>query len=92
MSVAVAEEPRILHTIPGRLRVHLPEWSGQGKRQIETYLRQVQGVRTVQANAVTGNVIIQYDPTVTNEQNILKEVQAFDLNMTDTPDPEPPPR
>jgi hypothetical protein len=30
MSVAVAEEPRILHTLPGRLRVHLPEWSGQG--------------------------------------------------------------
>src|SRR5438552_3128255 len=100
MSVA-AEEPRhsetqwsafqLLHTLPGRLRAHLPEWSGQGKRKIETHLRQVQGVRSVQANPLTGNILIQYDQTVTNEQTILKELQAFDLDTTNTPDPEPPP-
>src|SRR5437899_1152765 len=77
MSVAVAEEPRILHTIPGRLRVHLPAWSGQEKRKIETHLRQVQGVRKVQANGLTGNILVQYDPAVTSERTILKEVQAF---------------
>ena len=91
MSIAVAEEPRILHTIPGRLRVHLPTWSGQGKRQIETHLRQLHGVRSVQANTLTGNVLIQYDPAMTNEQTILAEAQSFDLNTTDEPEPEPPP-
>ncbi len=48
MSVAVAEEPRVLHTVPGRVRVHVPGWSGQGKRSIETRLREVQGVRSAQ--------------------------------------------
>ncbi len=101
MSVAAAEEHRhsetqgsgfqLLHAIPGRLRVHLPEWSGRGKRRIETHLRQIQGVRSVQANPLTGNILIQYDPTAMNEQAILKEVQAFDLNTTNEPDLEPPP-
>ena len=101
MSVAAAEESRhsetqwsgfqVIHAIPGRLRVHLPAWSGQGKRQVETHLRLAQGVRSVQANALTGNVLIHYDPAVTNEQALLKEVQAFDLDTTNTPDPEPPP-
>ncbi len=59
MSFAVAEEPRVVHTLPGRLRVHVPEWSGQGKRSIETQLRQVQGVRSVQANNLTSNILIQ---------------------------------
>ena len=90
MSVA-ADEPRILHTIPGRLRAHLPEWSGQGKRKLEMHLRQVQGVRSVQANSLTGNILIQYDQTVINEPTILKELQVFDLDTTNTPDPEPPP-
>src|SRR5579859_1937404 len=91
MSSAVAEETSILHSIPGRLRVHLPAWSGQGKRQVETRLRQSPGVRSVQANTLTGNILVQYDPAKTNEQTILKEVQALDLNTTDAPEPEPPP-
>ncbi len=77
MSVALAEKPCILHTIPGRLRVHLPGWGGQGKRNIETRLRQVEGVQNVQANALTGNVLIQFDPAVTNEQSILAVVNAL---------------
>jgi cation-transporting ATPase I len=89
MSVAVAEEFRILHTLPGRLRLHLPEWSGQGKRGIEAHLRNMQGIRSVQANSVTGNVLIQYDPAVMNEQAILAEVRALDLNTMTQPEPEP---
>lgn len=44
MSVAIAEEPRVLHTLPGRLRVHVPGWSGQGRR---TLLGAVAGSTTV---------------------------------------------
>jgi hypothetical protein len=58
MSVAVTEGPCILHTLPGRIRVHLPELTGQSKRAIEIRLRQIQGVRSVQANALTGNILI----------------------------------
>lgn len=91
MSTAITEEAPVLHSIPGRLRVHLPAWSGQGKRQLETRLRLAPGVRSVQANTLTGNILVQYDPAVTNEQAILQEVQALDLNTIDATEPEPPP-
>src|SRR5260370_38770174 len=71
MSVAVAEEPRVLHTVPGRVRVHVPGWYGQGKRSIETRLREGQGVRSAQANALAGNILVQFDPKGTNERTIL---------------------
>src|SRR5258706_528691 len=84
MSVGVAEEPRVLHTIPGRVRVHLPGWSGQGKQSLEMCLRQIQGVSSTQANPVTGNILIQFDPLVTNEQTILKAVYMLDLDNINT--------
>ncbi|GAC1345795.1 MAG: hypothetical protein NVSMB27_08380 [Ktedonobacteraceae bacterium] len=91
MSVAVAEKPRVLHTVPGRLRVHLPAWTGQGKRSLETQLRQEQGVQSVQANTLTGNILIQFDPTVTNEQTILTMVGMLDRNGSGDDEPTPPP-
>lgn len=81
MSVAVAEVPRVLHTVPGRVRVHIPNWSGQGRRNIETILRDVEGVHSVHTNAVTGNVLVYFDPVVTNEQTILGVLQALTLDM-----------
>ncbi len=83
MGVAFAEEPCVLHTLPGRVRIHVPQWSGQGKRSIETQLRQVQGVRSLQANELTGNILIQYDTTVTDEQTILAKVRSLDLQVSD---------
>src|SRR6266699_2334207 len=80
MSVAVAEKPYVLHTIPGRARIHVPEWSGQGKRTIETQLRQVQGIYSAQANSLTGNILINFDPAVTNEQTILSAVGSLNLD------------
>src|SRR2546422_443700 len=91
MSVAVAEEPRVLHTVPGRVRVHVPGWSGQGKRGIETRLREVQGVRSVQANALTGNILVQFDPAVTNEQTILAMVNSLVTDASGEPENEPVP-
>jgi cation-transporting P-type ATPase I len=91
MSVAVADGLRILHTIPGRLRVHMPEWEGKGKRGIETELRQLQGVQSVQANALTCNILVQFDPALTNEQAILATVSNLELNRVDEPDQPPPP-
>ncbi|HZU69141.1 MAG TPA: HAD-IC family P-type ATPase [Ktedonobacteraceae bacterium] len=81
MSAAVAEEPRVLHTIPGRIRVHVPAWSGQGNRSLETQLRQVHGVKNVQANSITGNILIQFDPALIDEQTLVKEVYSLDLDM-----------
>ena len=89
MSVAVAEEPRVLHTVPGRVRVYVPGWSGQGKRSIETRLREVRGVRSAQANALTGNILVQFDPKVTNEQTIVATVNSLVTDASGEPENEP---
>lgn len=90
MSIAVAAEPRIVHSLPGRIRVHVPGWKGQEKRRIEAQLRGMMGVQRVQANALTGNMLIYFDPSVTNEQAILAAVWILDVDMTAEPVQEPP--
>jgi cation-transporting ATPase I len=80
MSVAVAEEPAILHALPGRVRVHLPAWSGKGKRSIEKQLRQVWGVQSVQANPLTGNILVQFDPTITDERTIVDLIHTMEVD------------
>src|SRR5919107_1037089 len=57
MDLAVAEEPRVIHALPGRVRVHLPGWEGGGRRGIEAQLRRVQGVSEVRASPLTQNVL-----------------------------------
>jgi len=79
MSVAIAQELSVLHTLPGRVRVHMSGWSGQGKRDLEKQIRQVWGVQRVQANPLTGNVLVQFDPTITDEQAIVGLVRAIEL-------------
>ncbi|HXR64360.1 MAG TPA: haloacid dehalogenase, partial [Ktedonobacteraceae bacterium] len=74
-------EPRVLHTITGRMRVHVPEWSGQGRLQIENRLRQLQGVQHIQANPITSTILVVFDPELLSKQAILQEIQALDLEQ-----------
>lgn len=89
---AVAE-PRVLHTITGRVRVHVPGWSGQGSRQIETHLQSIPGMQRVQANPATGNVLMLFDSAVLSEQDVLRAVQHLDLTQINEQPaaPAPPP-
>lgn len=89
-SMAVVEEPRVLHTLPGRVRVHLPGWTGQGKRHIEKLVRQVWGVQRVQANPITSNILVQFDWTITNEQAIIDLVRTIEFETVHPPEKEPP--
>ena len=79
MSAGIAEEALIVHTTPGRLRVHMPGWSGQGERLLEAQLRKVQGVRSAQANPLTGNILLQFDAKTINEPTLLQTIQGLDL-------------
>ena len=88
MSVAVARGLSVLHAVPGRVRIHLSEWSGEGKRRLEANLRQVEGVRGVQANAVTRNILIQFDPIVTSEQNLLTIADTLAREASSAPESE----
>lgn len=83
MSVHIAEAPAIIHAVPGRVRIHLPEWSGKGQRDLERRIEQFPGIQNVQANSFTHNILIRFDPYLTDGQSILTEVRHLDLTTLD---------
>ena len=76
------KEPRLVHALPGRMRVHLAGWPREGHCAVEARLRQVRGVHSVQANSLTGNVLIHFDPTATDERTLLAVVQTLEPDST----------
>ncbi len=78
MSLAVAGEPRVVHAIPGRMRVHLPGWEGRGPRGLEARLRRMRGVSSARANPLTGNILIRFDQTETDDEDVLRAVREVD--------------
>jgi hypothetical protein len=70
-SVVVADAPRIIRSLPGRARIHLPNWSGESPESIETHLADTAGVESVRASSATRNVLVTFDREVTDERTIL---------------------
>jgi magnesium-transporting ATPase (P-type) len=75
-----AQGLEVVHSSRARLRVHLQGWSGREAPRIESSLRACPGVRSVEANPWTGNVLLVFDPEVTNERALLDALQALPLN------------
>jgi magnesium-transporting ATPase (P-type) len=71
MIAETRDKPHILSSIPGRIRVHLPHWPGNGQRSLERRVRTLPGVRRVEANPITGNILINFDPRTTDENALL---------------------
>jgi uncharacterized membrane protein YbaN (DUF454 family) len=55
-------EPAIVHSSFGRLRVHLPHWSGERRDELIAAVRGLVGVTDAEASRVTGNVLILFEP------------------------------
>jgi calcium-translocating P-type ATPase len=92
MSGTQTEAPRVLHAIPGRLRVHLPGWAGGGRLELEQRVRRVAGVRRVEANPLTGNVFIGFDPAAANQVGLLAALRtAPGEGPVELPEEPPPP-
>jgi hypothetical protein len=66
-----AERFRVLSLIPGRVRLHLAGRTAGGVDQIEDWLGRLPGVQSVRVNALTGNVLIHFDPRATTEHALL---------------------
>jgi hypothetical protein len=58
------------------MRLHLPGWTGDGGEQLETCLGRVRGVEHIQANPLTGNVLVCFDPQATTADTILAALAA----------------
>jgi uncharacterized membrane protein YbaN (DUF454 family) len=70
-------EPSVVHSSYGRLRVHLPHWTGTGDEQIATAVRRLPGVIGAHANPLTGNVLIRFEPHQTGVAALLEALPAL---------------
>jgi hypothetical protein len=62
--------------VPGRVRIHIPGWSPVQRTTLERRLRMVPGVRSVCATPSTGNVLLIYDPAVTDAAKLLRSADT----------------
>jgi hypothetical protein len=66
-------DPVIVHAaLPGRLRIHLLGWSPTERETVERRLGMIPGVREVTATPETGNVLLLYNPAVTDVERLVQ--------------------
>jgi uncharacterized membrane protein YbaN (DUF454 family) len=77
---APAREPRVVHSSHGRLRAHLPHWSGERGEEIAAALQLLPGVHHAEASCLTGNVLILFDPEHISEHDLLQLLPCLHLD------------
>jgi magnesium-transporting ATPase (P-type) len=91
MIAELTSAPEIVHRLRGRIRVHLPSWTGHGHRALERRVRQVPGVLRVEANPITSNVLVGFDPKTTDEGQLLTVLRRAGEATASLPEDEPLP-
>jgi uncharacterized membrane protein YbaN (DUF454 family) len=76
---APAREPSVVHSGFGRLRIHLPHWSGTREEDLAAALRGLPGVTHAEANPLTGNVLLLFEPQQTSAATLLEALPALRL-------------
>lgn len=88
-----ARGARLLRSSCGRLRVHLPQWSGADAADLVAALRRLSGVADAEANGVTQNVLVLFNPRQTSAQAVLDVLPdlriepRLDLGLREMPTP-----
>jgi hypothetical protein len=68
----------ILHDIPGRLRVHIPELRGnQNYEEIQTMLSSLMGIQHVHIQPITQTMLIQYKSDEISRNHLLRYISLF---------------
>jgi hypothetical protein len=81
---------QVIHSIPGRIRIHIFNWNSFEESVLEHRLRLVSGVCAVNANATTGNVLIHFEPFRGGKERVLRLIDAV-LRKCPGPDRTPQP-
>lgn len=65
-----------VHHVPGRLRIRIPalKRNVEKARVLTKALARVSGVQSVEANLLTGSLLVHYDPRVSNAAAVLSAV------------------
>jgi uncharacterized membrane protein YbaN (DUF454 family) len=69
---ADTQELRIIHSSTGRLRIHCPDPGGC----IVTRLRGLPGVTSASASELTGNILVLFDPQLTDPDGLCEEIRS----------------
>jgi len=79
--IGIGFRARVLHRLPGRLRVRIPALNlvHASKRGIAEAvvdgLPMPKGVNTLQPSFVTGNVLLTYDTKIISEQQVIEHIE-----------------
>jgi uncharacterized membrane protein YbaN (DUF454 family) len=84
-NVAPTREPGVLHSSYGRLRVHLPHWSGSGDAELAAEVQRVAGVTHAEASPITKNLLILFAPQQTSMHAILDALPGLPLEESWAP-------
>jgi cation transport ATPase len=92
VTTAVTDDvrPSVVHSLPGRLRVHLPRYTAHGRR-LAGPIRRLPGVTRARANPLTGNVLIEFDPRATDEDRLLDGLAELGADAESEPGDEATP-
>lgn len=53
---------RLIHLLPGRVRIHVPAWDAAAHTLLEARLRLLPGVREASYNPGTANLLVRFEP------------------------------
>jgi hypothetical protein len=67
--------PQVIHEIPGRVRLHLNGWSSNQWALIESRLVALAGVRSVQGDPRTCNILILFDAKRVRTATLLEALE-----------------
>jgi len=90
MSPPTVESARILHALPGRVRLRLPRPREAAWGRCEAMLRESPGVHKVLADRRTGNALVLFDPARTGPAALLSALGPGEGPGADRPPPHCP--
>ncbi|MBD3288221.1 hypothetical protein GF337_05400 [candidate division KSB1 bacterium] len=83
MIVSQLLRPQVIHQLPGRLRIHIPGVRYIPKKldgdvdQFIDKLKFANGVRSVDVNLISGNVLIYYDKALIDETSVINWISKL---------------
>jgi len=75
--LVIQMRPRVVHRLPGRLRIHIPalkKVDSEFHEISETLLYKFhlpEGIEIAKVNYISGNIVVNYDISITDERNVL---------------------
>ena len=66
--------PEVLSSVPGRMRIHLPEWSGGGADDLARHAGAIAGVQDASASARTRNVLVRFERGAVEPAELVEKI------------------